>query len=157
MLNLAKIKPRFWDHRDAAAGSSGEHYSFRRKWQLIVIFTTVVTLTPLVVMALVDYRLTRQAFESEAVGNTSRMVSTTWRSVSFFLSQRRSALDFIARDNSQQALTSPERLETLLDRLKTSIGGFVDIGVLDASGRMLAHAGPEAAKEPPRGASPCFE
>jgi len=157
MLNLAKIKPRFWDHRDAAAGSSGEHYSFRRKWKLIVLFTTVVTLTPLVVMALMDYRLTHQAFESEAVGNTSRMVSTTWRNVSFFLSQRRSALDFIARDNSQQALTSPERLETLLARLKASIGGFVDIGVLDASGRMLAHAGPDAAKGPRRGTNPCFE
>jgi len=157
MLNLAKIKPRFWDHRDAAAGSSGEHYSFRRKWKLIVIFTTVVTLTPLVVMTLMDYRLTRQAFESEAVGNTSRMVSTTWRSVSFFLSQRQSALDFIARDNSQQALTSPERLETLLDRLKTSIGGFIDIGVLDASGRLLAHAGPDTTKEPRTGTSPCFE
>ena len=157
MLNLAKIKPRFWDHRDAAAGSSGEHYSFRRKWKLIVIFTTVVTLTPLVVMALMDYRLTHQAFESEAVGNTSRMVSTTWRNVSFFLSQRRSALDFIARDNSQQALTSAERLEALLARLKSSIGGFVDIGVLDASGRMLAHAGPDATRGPRTGASPCFE
>ena len=64
MLNLSKIKPRFWDHLDAAAGPSGRPFSFRRKWILIVLFTTVVTLTPLTVMTLMDYRLTRQAFES---------------------------------------------------------------------------------------------
>lgn len=84
MLNLSKIKPRFWDHQDVAAGPSGKPFSFRRKWKLIVLFTTVVTLTPLAVMTLMDYRLTHQAFESEAAGNTSRMVSNTWRSVSFF-------------------------------------------------------------------------
>jgi hypothetical protein len=94
MLNLAKIKPRFWDHRDAAAGSSGEHYSFRRKWKLIVIFTTVVTLTPLVVMALMDYRLTHQAVEAEFKTEILRMVSNTRRSVSFMLSQYRAVLAF---------------------------------------------------------------
>jgi two-component system NtrC family sensor kinase len=157
MLNLAKLKPRFWDHQDAAAGSSGRPFSFRRKWKLIVLFTTVVTLTPLAVMTLVDYRLTHQAFESEAAGNTSRMVSNTWRSVSFFLSQRRFALEFIAQDNSPKRLASPERLNTILTHLKSSIGGFVDIGVLDATGRILAYAGPHPFAPPRPGNSPCFD
>lgn len=157
MLNLAKLKPRFWDHQDAAAGSSGRPFSFRRKWKLIVLFTTVVTLTPLAVMTLVDYRLTHQAFQSEVAGNTSRMVSNTWRSVSFFLSQRRSALEFIARDNSPQDLASPERLNTILTHLKSSIGGFVDVGVLNAAGRILAYAGPHPFTPPRPGHSPCFD
>jgi two-component system NtrC family sensor kinase len=157
MLNLSKIKPRFWDHQDVAAGPSGKPFSFRRKWKLIVLFTTVVTLTPLVVMTLVDYRLTHQAFESEAAGNTSRMVSTTWRSVSFFLSQRRSALEFIARDNSRQTLASPERLNKILTHLQGSIGGFIDIGVLDAAGRTLAYAGPHPFAAPRPGQNPCFD
>ncbi|MGD9331192.1 MAG: ATP-binding protein [Desulfobacterales bacterium] len=157
MLNLSKIKPRFWDHQDAAAGSAGKPFSFRRKWKLIVLFTTVVTLTPLVVMTFMDYRLTHQAFESEAAGNTSRMVSNTWRSISFFLSQRRSALEFIARDNPQQALASPQRLNTILNHLKNSIGGFVDIGVLDAAGRIRAYAGPHPFAAPRPGHSPFFD
>ena len=157
MLNLAKLKPRFWDHQDAAAGSSGRPFSFRRKWKLIVLFTTVVTLTPLAVMTLVDYRLTHQAFQSEVAGSTSRMVSNTWRSVSFFLSQRRSALEFIARDNSRQDLASPERLNTILTHLKSSIGGFVDVGVLNAAGRILAYAGPHPFTPPRPGHSPCFD
>jgi two-component system, NtrC family, sensor kinase len=157
MLKLAKLKPRFWDHQDAAAGSTGKPFSFRRKWKLIVLLTTVVTLTPLAVMTLVDYRLTHQAFESEAAGNTSRMVSNTWRSVSFFLSQRRSALEFIAQDNSPQRLASPERLNAILNHLKSSIGGFIDIGVLDAAGRILAYAGPRPFAPPRPGQSPCFD
>jgi two-component system NtrC family sensor kinase len=84
MVNLSRFKPRFWDHRDAAAGPGSPHFSFRRKWLLIVGFTTVVTLTPLLVMTLVDYRLARQAFESEATGNTSRMVSTPGAASRFF-------------------------------------------------------------------------
>ena len=100
MLNLSRFKPRFWDHRDAASGPGSIHFSFRRKWLMIVAFTTVVTLAPLLVMTLVDYRLTRQAFESEATMGTARMVSNTWRSVSFLLSQRRAALEFVSRDNS---------------------------------------------------------
>ena len=75
MLNLSRFKPRFWDHRDAAAGPGSPHFSFRRKWLMIVGFTTVVTLTPLLVMTLVDYRLARQGFESEATMGISRMVS----------------------------------------------------------------------------------
>ena len=47
MLNLSRFKPRFWDHRDAASGPGSSHFSFRRKWLMIVAFTTVVTLAPL--------------------------------------------------------------------------------------------------------------
>ena len=79
MLNLSRFKPRFWDHQDAASGPGSSHFSFRRKWLMIVTFTTVVTLTPLLIMTLVDYRLTRQAFESEATMGIARMVSNTWR------------------------------------------------------------------------------
>lgn len=144
MLKLSKFKPRFWDHRDAASGPGHSHFSFRRKWLMIVVFTTVVTLTPLLVMTLVDYRLTRQAFESETTMDTSRMVSNTWRNISFLLSQRRTALEFVARDNRLPDLLAPGRMDAILDNLQGSMGGFVDLGVLDANGIVLAYAGPYA-------------
>jgi signal transduction histidine kinase len=137
-------KPRFWDHHDAAAGPGSSHFSFRRKWLLIVTFTTLVTLTPLVVMTLVDYRLTRQAFETEATMAISRVVSNTQRSISFLLSQRRSALAFIARDNSMADLMLPDRLTAILDHLRKVMDGFVDLGVVDANRRMQAYAGPDS-------------
>jgi len=141
MSFLSKLKPRFWDHLDSASGPGNRHHSFRRKWLMIVSFTTVVTLTPLLVMALVDYRLTRQAFENEASMAVSRAVSNTWRNISFLLSQRRAALVFIARDNGLDTLTKPGRLENLLDRLQHVMGGFVDLDVVDADRNIRACAG----------------
>lgn len=142
MVSFGRLKPRFWDHLDVASGPGRENFGFRRKWLMIVCFTTVVTLTPLVVMTLMDYRLTRQAFESEASMGISRMVSNTWRSISFGLAQHRAALQFIARDNSPAALLQQLRLAAILDHLQQSTGGVVDLMAVDKSGRVLNYAGP---------------
>ena len=142
MIGLGRFKPGFWDHWDSAVGPGRGGYNFRRKWLMIVCFTTVVTLTPLVVMTLVDYRLTRQAFESEATMGISRMVSNTWRSISFMLAHRLAALRFIARDNPPESLAKPERLQAILAHLQESMGGVIDLSVLDTNGRVKAYAGP---------------
>ena len=157
MLNLSRFKPRFWDHQDAASGPGGSHFSFRRKWLMIVAFTTVVTLAPLLVMTLVDYRLTRQAFESEATMGIARTVSNTWRSISFLLSQRRAALEFVARDNSLPDLLAPGRLEAVLASLQGGMGGFVDLAVVDAACTVQAYAGPLGLKSGGVTPAVCFD
>ncbi len=157
MLNLSRFKPRFWDHRDAASGPGGSHFSFRRKWLMIVVFTTVVTLTPLLVMTLMDYRLTRQAFESEAAMGTARMVSNTWRSISFLLSQRRAALEFVARDNRLSDLLAPGRLDAILANLQGGMGGFVDLAVVDTGCTVQAYAGPLGLKSGRVEPAVCFD
>jgi signal transduction histidine kinase len=141
MSIIKSIKPTFWDHYDAAAGDN-QTFSFRRKWKLIVLLTSIVALAPLLIMTLIDFRLTRKIIESEIRMNTARIVSNTWRSVSFFLSQRTSALVFIAKDNALDALRSKGRLSSLLASLQEGIGGFKDIGLIDANGNVLAYAGP---------------
>ena len=142
MLNLSRFKPRFWDYQDSAANAGDSHLSFRGKWLMIVVFTTVVTLTPILVMAVVDYRLTRQAFESEVRLGISRMVSNTWRNISHLLTQRRAVLAFIARDNAIADLTVQQRLETLLSNLQRGMDDFLDLAVLDETGTIRAYAGP---------------
>jgi len=141
MLNPSRFKPRFWDHLDAAAGPGHRSFSFRRKWMMIVAFTTAVTLTPLLVMALVDYRLTRQAFESEATLAVSRIVSNGRRNIAFMLAQRRSALVLIARDNTLAELMAPGRLTVLMSHLQHVVGGFVELDAVDADRRVRAFAG----------------
>jgi signal transduction histidine kinase len=70
-------------------------------------------------------------------------VSNTRRAVSFFLTERRSALNFIVRDNSASDLNVPERLGVVLRNLKESFGGgFVDLGVIDTWGRQRTYVGP---------------
>jgi two-component system, NtrC family, sensor kinase len=141
MPRLSRFKPRFWDHRDASAGPGASQFNLRRKWQQIVAFTTIVTLMPLVVMTLMDCRLTLHAFRSEAMMSTSRMVSNTRRNIAAVLSRHRAVLAFVARDNSLSDLLAPGRLADVLANLRSGIRGFIDLGVEDANGGLLAYAG----------------
>jgi two-component system NtrC family sensor kinase len=141
MSLLKKIKPQFWDHYDVTEGIE-RPFSFRRKWKLIVILTSIVALTPLVIMTLIDFQLTKGAIESEILVSTTRTLSSNWRTISFFLTQRKTALEFIARDNTYEELRQPFRLHKILTNLKEGIGGVEDIGLIDADGYVRAYAGP---------------
>jgi signal transduction histidine kinase len=136
------LKPEFWDYVDAAAGPFAHLFNFRRMWQLAVLLTLGVAVVPLVAITAVDYQVTQNSIESEIALRTSRLVSNTRRAISFFLEERRSALDFIVRDNSFESLNDPERLEAILSNLKSSFGGFTDLGVIDPLGYQRIYVGP---------------
>jgi signal transduction histidine kinase len=142
MTFWSKIKPAFWDHEDIAAGPRKHLFNFRRIWRMSVILTAGAALAPLVFMTLVDYNVSQQAIESDINYQTARLVSNTRRSLSYFLAERRSALNFIDKDNSYPALGNPLRLTALLDNLKRGFGGFTDIGVIDQNGLQHAYVGP---------------
>ena len=80
-----KLKPKFWDYVDAAAGPFAHLFNFRRLWQLAVLLTVGVALVPLVAITAIDYQVTQKSIESEIALRTSRLVSNTRRAVSFFL------------------------------------------------------------------------
>ena len=81
--------------------------------------------------------MTERALGSEFRLRTARIVSNTRRAIGFFLTERRSALDFIVRDNPPEALNDPRRLAAILASLQKSFGGgFVDLGVMDAKGEI---------------------
>jgi len=136
------VKADFWDHEDIAAGPRKYLFNFRRIWKMSVLLTAWVTLAPLIFMTLVDYNVNQQAIEAEINYQTSRLVSNTRRSISFFLTERRSALNFIDKDNTYRALGDQKRLAVLLENLKKGFGGFSDIGVIDHTGLQIAYVGP---------------
>ena len=126
-----------------APETSGHLFNYRRIWRSVVLLTGGVALIPLIVITIVDYKVTQQSTESEILMRTTRIVSNTRRAISFFLSERRSALEFIAQDNSFESLNDPERLLSILENLQKSFGGgFVDIGVIDSSGNQRNYVGP---------------
>jgi two-component system NtrC family sensor kinase len=139
---LEKLKPQFWDHTDVAAGPSKYLFNFRRIWKLVVLLTAVVTLVPLISITMINYNVTEHAIESEVLLRTSRLVSNTRRTVSYFFAERRAALEFIVQDNSIEELNASKRLATLLENLKMAFGGFADLGVIDASGNQMSYVGP---------------
>jgi len=139
---MQSLKPKFWDHEDVASGPSKDLFNFRRIWKMTVLLTAGVAIVPLILVATIDYNVTQQAIESEILLRTSRLVSNTKRAISFFLKERMSALDFINQDNSFDELSNPARLKEILKNLKQGFGGFVDLGVIDASGRQQTYVGP---------------
>ncbi len=144
LLNRLKprLKPRFWVRDQDGFGPFGYLFNFPRMWKLAVFLTSAVVLVPLVTMALIDYRVTREAMEKENFLRTSRLTSNTRRTVSYFFGERRDVLEFIALNNTFEELNEPRRLRLILENLKASYGGFVDIGVIDPQGTQRTYVGP---------------
>jgi signal transduction histidine kinase len=136
------LKPKFWDYHDASPHKSEHRFNFRRIWCLTVLLIVGVSLVPLISITLIDYNVTEQSIESDIMLRTARLVSNTQRSISFFITERRSALDFIVRDNTFEALTDPDRLAVVLDNIKKGFSGFIDLGVITHEGRQKVYAGP---------------
>jgi len=136
-----KLKPRFWDHDEVAAGPYKHHFDFRRLWKRSVLATATVALVPLFIWSLSGYRLNLDTIESELELRTSQLTTNSWRSISLFLSERSSVLDFIAHDNTFDRLNDPDRLAVLLDNLNQRFGGFMDLGLIDSNGIQRTYVG----------------
>ena len=142
MFNEGKWKPKFWDHYDVASGPQKQLFNFRRIWLLAVLWTVGVSLVPLIFITVLDYRATLKGIESEIRLRTARLVSNTRRSVTFFLDERLSAIQFITRLQPCRDFGNSGQLREILENLKQSFGGFVDLGIIDAEGNQRTYAGP---------------
>jgi two-component system NtrC family sensor kinase len=142
MSIFGRLKPEFWDHGDTGQEPYKHLFNFRRIWKLTVLLTAGVALSPVISMAIFDYNVTHDAMESQIVLRTSRLVSNSRRTVSFFLAERKAAVDFIVHYQSFQKLNDPAALTELLEALQKAFAGFTDLGVIDASGRQRTYVGP---------------
>jgi len=136
-----QIKPDFWRDKDISTGPYRRMFNFRRIWKMAVLLTSLVTLLPLIVITSIDYNFTQQSIEKEHLLRTLRVGSNAKRSISFFLSERLSALSFVVRDNSVEELYQPEKLHSILTNLRESFDGFVDLGMVDHTGMQRNYVG----------------
>ena len=115
---------------------------YRRLWRRVVFLTAFVSLTPLIIMTVINYYQYKKAFEDEMVYPISRITSNSERSLASFIAERRSVLDMIIREKPYDDLINQERLTSLFRNLKESFGGFVDIGLIDNEGIQRTYVGP---------------
>ena len=101
-----------------------------------------VALVPVIGTGIFDYRVTKQAMEAEMLLRTARLVSNTRRTVTFFLIERKGALDFIVQHQSFRELNDGNSLKHVLDSLQKAYGGFTDLGVIDDHGLQRTYVGP---------------
>jgi len=144
MEKLWKLfKPNFLWGGNQGKGPLYRHmFNYSRLWRSAVMLTALSAILPLLAISWFDYNVTLKAVESETLSRTSRTVSNTKRTISAFLAERKSALDFIVHDNRYEDLINPVRLEIILENLRKSFGSISDIGVIDASGQQIAYIGP---------------
>lgn len=71
MTPFQRLKPAFWTLPDDPGNHSG--LNLKRKWKLIVLLTSILALSPLIIMTLVDFSLTRRTIETES---NTRMLSS---------------------------------------------------------------------------------
>lgn len=139
---LKELKPVFLRPQESSPGPFKRMFNFRRIWQWAILLISVTTLLPLIVITIIDYKVTQKLNESEILLRTSQTVSNTKRTLSFFLIERKSALDFIVHDNSLDQLNRSIRLAEILKNLRNGFGGFEDLGVINASGLQTNYVGP---------------
>ncbi|MFW6004974.1 MAG: sensor histidine kinase [Desulfonatronovibrionaceae bacterium] len=137
---LERIKPDFWDESKQLVEPG--LFNYRRIWKLTVLCVSLVSITPLVLLSVMDYNLSRKAVKSEASFPMLRLVSNTSLNVSTFLQEKESLLSFILKNNTYEKLQDSEHLNSLLADIRSSFGGFADLGVLDSRGIQISYAGP---------------
>ncbi len=126
--------------REVGSFVSGRRY--RKILLAAVLSVSLVAVTPLVIMTWVNYRQYEQAFREEQTRPMVRFAANGKLALEAFLEERRAALRFVARNRTHEELTDSVTLETILEDMKTSFGGFTDLGVIEAGGTQLAYAGP---------------
>lgn len=117
-------------------------FNFRLLWKQSIATTLAVVLLPLFTLAIVDYTISKEALESELLLRTSRLVSNTRRTLISYFDERKFALNFLTLDNTYDQLLDEQRLKQLLENLKSGLGVWSDLGVIDHTGVQRNYAGP---------------
>ncbi len=74
-MNIKGIfKPEFWDADPKSAGPYKQLFDYKRIWQLCIGILVAVSLVPILIMASIDFSVTRGAIISE---NTLEAARTT--------------------------------------------------------------------------------
>jgi len=120
---------------------------YRRLRKNMVILGVLGSMLPLLLMAMVNYHQYQKALAAEVMQPLRVLVNKTKHSFELFLAERASAVNFIASAYSFQELADEHTLNRIFRVMKTEFGGFVDLGLIDATGVQVSYAGPYQLKD----------
>jgi two-component system NtrC family sensor kinase len=126
-------------HVSEQGGDTRRYRLLRRNMMLIML---LVTLVPLFLMALVNYHEYQKALKREIIVPMGTLVNKTKHSFELFLTERLSAVSFIASAYSFQELSDQNTLNRIFQVMRQEFGGFVDLGLIDSSGLQVTYVGP---------------
>jgi two-component system, NtrC family, sensor kinase len=130
---------RWFSPGDDFADATVRYRLLRRN---LVIAMLVMTLTPLLLMAVVNYHQYQEALIGE-IGHPLRVqTNKTRHSFELFLAERLSALNFIASSYSYEELADEKTIKRIFRVMKQEFTGFVDVGLIDSAGFQASYVGP---------------
>lgn len=138
---MTKIKPRFWDIR-ASKDQVQILFNYKKVWLISIFMLAVVSLIPLSIFMIFNFRLAHEAIKRENRLRVDRFTSNTRRTITYFLDERLDALRFIIREKQLNTLKNNAELIYLLRNIQMGFGGYIDLGLIDSSGLQMNYAGP---------------
>ncbi len=140
-MRLNKFKPAFWDHKVITGPEAHTVFNFRRKWKLLVLFTSFMALLPLLVMTLMDFNLTRRIIEKEVNTSMSKIITSAAASFSFSIAREKSTMEKLLGQNTLEAFLTPGKLSSLYKNLALYSNGIAHISLTSPDGRILSESG----------------
>jgi two-component system NtrC family sensor kinase len=108
----------------------------------MILIMALITIVPLFLMALINYHEYQRVLKQEIIVPLGVLVNKTKHSFELFLTERLSAVSFIASAYSFQELADQKTLNRIFRVMKQEFGGFVDLGLIDSSGLQVSYVGP---------------
>jgi two-component system NtrC family sensor kinase len=119
-----------------------ESFVYKRLQRKIILLTLVVTFTPLLLLGIIIYRQFSGLFVERVFEQLRYRAESQAEALDLFLKERTAILGAIADTHSFQSITEEENLARKLSVMNLRAGAFVDLGVIDHTGRQLAYVGP---------------
>lgn len=108
----------------------------------MLISMIVVTVIPLILMAFINHYQYQKAIQEEVVQPIRGMINKTKHSFELFITERFSAVKFIASSYSYNELSDQEKLNKIFEIMRAEFGGFVDLGLINSDGVQVSYVGP---------------
>jgi len=116
------------------------HYATLKK--LILASMILVPVIPFILILAIGYHYFTNALETITINSLKRVVGDHRHMIESFLSERKGDLEFILRSYSFRDLVQSEKLPEVFQRLQKRSNAFVDLGVFDEEGILVAYQGP---------------
>lgn len=115
---------------------------YRRLRRNMVILMVLVTVLPLLLMGVINHYQYLNTLKEEIIHPLHVLVNDKKRSFELFLTERLSAVNFIASAYRFEELADEKTLNRIFRVMKEEFGGFVDIGLCTNEGVQVSYAGP---------------
>ncbi|MFP3870740.1 MAG: ATP-binding protein [Syntrophobacteria bacterium] len=136
---LQRLLPRrirdFPDHGEGP----GRYNLLRRN---LVFIMCAMALIPLVLMTAINYHQYQSALREEIFTPIRRLINSTKHNLDLFLAEHESTLRLLIRTHTLEELSNQRRLGFLFQNLQQEFPEFVDLGLIDSSGKQRTYTGP---------------